>query len=200
MIFDFTADYILEDEVVLLRPLTVTDDEHLLEYAVNEPDIWSFNSGGADSMENLKKYIETALDQRQQQRQYAFIVFDKRAGKYVGSTRFYNMEPEKKTLEVGFTWYGKSFQGTGINKNCKYLLFSFVFDQLGWERIGLGANSKNQRSINAMKGVGCTVEGVLRSRGYDAQGERIDSIILSILKQEWLQEWKEKLLQKTIAQ
>src|SRR5439155_23280794 len=100
--------------------------------------------------------------------------------KYVGSTRFYNIDFERKIIEVGFTWYGKSFQGTGINKNCKYLLFDFAFRQLNMERIGLGANSKNERSINAMKSVGCSVEGILRSRGYDANGERIDSIVLSI--------------------
>jgi N-acetyltransferase len=66
------------------------------------------------------------------------------------------------------------------------------------ERIGLGANSRNERSINAMKAVGCTVEGIMRSRGYDAKGERIDSIFLSILKSEWLNEWRDKLKGKTL--
>ena len=66
------------------------------------------------------------------------------------------------------------------------------------ERIGLGANSKNERSINAMKSVGCTVEGIMRSRGYDANGGRIDSIFLSILKNEWQNEWREKLKSKTL--
>jgi RimJ/RimL family protein N-acetyltransferase len=60
-------------------------------------------------------------------------------------------------------------------------MFDFAFDKLEIERIGLGANSKNQRSINAMKGVGCTVEGILRSRSFDQNGNRIDAIILSIL-------------------
>lgn len=191
--FDYQTNYVLEDEIVLLRPLETVDFEHLLYYSINEPDIWDYNMGGANSEENLVKYIDNAINQRQNERQYAFIIFDKRTQQYVGSTRFYNIDLEMKTIEVGYTWYGKQHQGTSINKNCKYLLFEFAFEKLGVERIGLGANSKNQRSINAMKGVGCTEEGIIRSRSYDAHGNRIDVIILSILKHEWENEWKEKL-------
>lgn len=198
MNFDYKTDYILEDEIVLLRPLETTDLKYLLEYSLNEPDIWEFNSGGANGEENLRKYIETAIEQRQNERQYPFIVFDKRINKYIGSTRFYNIELGRKIIELGYTWYGKNYQGTGINKNCKYLLFDFAFSKLELERVGLGANSKNERSINAMKGVGCVVEGILRSRGFDSKGNRIDSIVLSILKSEWQNEWKEKLKSKTI--
>jgi len=196
--FDFTADYILEDEVVCLRPLLTTDFEYLLEYSINEPDIWKFNSGGAAGAENLKKYIDTAVKHRLEAKEYPFIVFDKRTNKYIGATRFYNIDEERKIIEIGFTWYGKAYQGTGINKNCKYLLFDFAFGKLNMERIGLGANSLNERSINAMKAVGCTVEGIMRSRGYNADGERIDSIFLSILKSEWLNEWRDKLESKTL--
>jgi RimJ/RimL family protein N-acetyltransferase len=195
---DFTTDYVLEDDFVRLRPLATTDFEYLLEYSLNEPDIWDFNAGGADGPDNLKTYIDKAIKLRQEAKVYPFIVFHKKDNKYIGSTRFYNIEPDRKILELGFTWYGKDYQGKGINKNCKYLLFDFAFNKLGVERIGLGANSKNERSINAMKGVGCTVEGILRSRGYDAKGQRIDSIVLSILKTEWQNEWKDKLKSKTL--
>jgi RimJ/RimL family protein N-acetyltransferase len=198
MNFNFDEDYILEDEIVRLRPLETADVEQLLEYSISEPDIWEFNAGGADGPENLKMYIDKAVSQRENEKEYPFIVFDKRTNKYIGSTRFYNIDFERKIIEVGFTWYGKSFQGTGINKNCKYLLFDFAFRQLNMERIGLGANSKNERSINAMKSVGCSVEGILRSRGYDANGERIDSIVLSILRSEWDNEWQDKLKSKTL--
>lgn len=198
MKFNFDEDYILEDEIVRLRPLETADFKQLLEYSISEPDIWEFNAGGADGSENLKMYIDKAVRQRENEKEYPFIVFDKRTNKYIGSTRFYNIDFERKIIEVGFTWYGKSFQGTGINKNCKYLLFDFAFRQLDMERIGLGANSKNERSINAMKSVGCSVEGILRSRGYDANGERIDSIVLSILRSEWDNEWQDKLKSKTL--
>ncbi|KIC04073.1 GNAT family N-acetyltransferase [Flavobacterium sp. AJR] len=196
--FDYKADYILEDETVLLRPLKADDFKYLLDFSINEPEIWEFNMGGANGEENLLKYIDNAISQREKEKEYPFIIFDKRTNEYVGSTRFYNIVLEMNTIEIGYTWYGKKYQGTGINKNCKYLMFDFVFDKLGIVRIGLGANSKNIRSINAMKGVGCTEEGILRSRSFDQKGNRIDAIILSILRNEWDEIWKARLKEKTV--
>ncbi|KIA98938.1 GCN5 family acetyltransferase [Flavobacterium sp. KMS] len=196
--FDYKTDYILEDETVLLRPLKADDFKYLLDFSINEPEIWEFNMGGANGEGNLLKYIDNAISQREKEKEYPFIIFDKRTNEYVGSTRFYNIVLEMNTIEIGYTWYGKKYQGTGINKNCKYLMFDFAFDKLGIVRIGLGANSKNMRSINAMKGVGCTEEGILRSRSFDQKGNRIDAIILSILRNEWDEIWKARLKDKTV--
>lgn len=193
MNFNFKENYILENETVRLRPLEVSDFDYLLEYSMNEPDIWSFNSNGANGAENLEKYIANAIKQREDGREYPFIVFDKISGKYVGSTRFYFIFMEAKTLEIGYTWYGKKHQGTGINKNCKYLLLEFAFEKLQMERVAFAANSKNERSINAMKSIGCVVEGVLRNCSTDANGERIDAVKLSIIKNEWFENVKNKL-------
>ena len=198
-ILDYTRDYVLEDDFVRIRPLLTTDYDHLLEYSVGEPEIWSFNAGGAAGAENLRKYIDKAVANREKQAEYPFIVFDKQSGKYAGSTRFYNYDADRNIIEIGFTWYGKAYQGTGLNKNCKFLLFDFCFRTLGVERVGLGANAKNERSINAMKSVGCTVEGIMRSRGYDAMGGRIDSIFLSILKSEWESGHREQLKGKKLT-
>jgi len=185
MNLDFTEKYILENDFVLLRPLEHYDFDHLLEYSKNEPEIWEYNSGGANGKENLEKYIKNALTQRENQKEYPFIVFDKIANKYVGSTRFYAVFLENKTIEIGYTWYGQQYQGTGINKNCKFLLLEFAFDKLQMERVAFAANNKNNRSLNAMKSIGCVVEGVLRNCNTDAKGERIDVARLSILKTEW---------------
>ena len=193
MNFNFNEDYILENDVVRLQPLQASDFEKLVEFSINEPDIWKFNSNGPDSPENLKKYIERALSQKEKGLDYPFIVFDKIKQKYAGSTRFYTMDLEGKTLEIGYTWYGKEFQGTSINKNCKYLLLEFAFEKMNLERVGFRANNSNYRSINAMKSIGCIEEGVLRSFRYDALGNRIDAIVLSILKEEWFATVKQNL-------
>ena len=197
MKFDFKEKYILENEIVRLQPLEISDFDFLLEFSENEAEIWKFNSNGANGKENLKKYIANAVKNRENEKDYPFIVFDKIKNKYVGSTRFYEVQLLNKTLDLGFTWYGKKSQGTGINKNCKYLMLEFAFEKMEMERVGFGANSKNERSINAMKSIGCVVEGILRNCSTNANGERIDGIKLSILKTEWNESVKNNLKKQT---
>lgn len=190
LVFDFKEDYCLENERVKLRPLKTEDYELLLPFSEREPELWRFNAAGANGAGNLKRYIELALKKREEQTEYPFIVLDKLSGNYAGCTRFYDFQMEKKTVQIGYTWYGKAYQGTGINKNCKFLLLDFAFSSLQMECVGFAANAANERSINAMKGIGCSVEGILRSRGFDGAGNRIDNIVLSILKPEWENEIK----------
>lgn len=193
MDFNFKEDYILENDLVRLQPLQASDYEKLVAFSINEPDLWSFNANPADSQENLKIYIEKALSQKEKLTEYPFIVFDKVNQKYAGCTRFYAISLEFKFLEIGYTWYGKEFQGTKLNKNCKYLLLEFAFEKMKMERVAFAANSKNERSINAMKSIGCVVEGISRNISTDAFGNRIDAIRLSIIKNEWFDSIKQNL-------
>jgi RimJ/RimL family protein N-acetyltransferase len=198
MVFNFTKDYILEDTYVLLRPLEASDYEHLLYYSMYEPDIWQFTSEGPDSPERLKTYIDTAIQRRLEQKEYPFIIFHKKDNSYIGSTRFYDFQQEQQTIQLGYTWYGKKYQGSGINKNCKFLLFDFAFEQIYIERIGLATNNRNEKSLRAMKSLGCKVERILRNYGTLKDGSGIDAVLLSILKSEWQnglsQQLKNKLL------
>jgi N-acetyltransferase len=196
MDFNFKEDYILENDVVRLQPLQASDYEKLVAFSINEPDLWSFNANPPDSPENLKIYIEKALLQKEKLIEYPFIVFDKVNQKYAGCTRFYAINIEFKFLEIGYTWYGKEFQGTKLNKNCKYLLLEFAFEKIKMERVAFAANSKNERSINAMKSIGCVVEGISRNISTDAFGNRIDAIRLSIIKNEWFDSVKQNLKNK----
>jgi RimJ/RimL family protein N-acetyltransferase len=190
---DFNEEYILENEVVRLSPLHESDYDRLVHFSINEPDLWHYSLIQANSPENLKNYIHKALEERAARKSYAFIVFDKRTNQYAGSTRFYDIQIENASLQLGYTWYGKEFQGTGLNKNCKYLLLEFAFEKLKMERVEFRADNDNLRSINAMKSIGCVVEGILRSNMYKPNGDRRDSIVLSILKNEWFSVVKEKL-------
>ncbi|MBV9986997.1 MAG: GNAT family N-acetyltransferase [Chitinophagaceae bacterium] len=185
--FNTNRDYILEDDCVLLRPLDSKDCENLLRFSLEEPEIWQYSLVQAGGKENLERYIRIATEARKAGREYPFIVFDKRTQEYAGSTRFYDLQPAYQTLQLGYTWYGKKFQGTGLNKHCKYLLLRFAFETLGMERVEFRADNNNARSIAAMKSIGCVVEGVLRSQmpKYNSDIRR-DSIVLSILKPEWL--------------
>ncbi|MGO4773177.1 GNAT family N-acetyltransferase [Flavobacterium sp. W22_SRS_FK3] len=199
MSFHFSSDIILEDEVVVLRNLQESDVENLLEISINEPDTWKYSLVGADGKENLIKYIQSAIKARENHKEFPFIVFDKKLQKYAGSTRFYDMNLEFKTLQLGFTWYGSVFRGTGLNKHCKFLLLQFAFETLGMERVEFRADSNNERSIAAMKSIGCKVEGILRSNMPNGEGDlRRDSIVLSILRNEWFDEIKTNLKNKLL--
>jgi RimJ/RimL family protein N-acetyltransferase len=162
---------------------------------MKEPDIWRYSLVSAAGKNGLKNYIEIAFDGRTQEKEYPFIVYDKTVGEYAGSTRFYDIQLPFDTMQLGYTWYGGKFQGTRLNKNCKYLLLQFAFEQCGVERLEFRADNDNVRSIAAMKSIGCKVDGILRSnmpRPPELTGRR-DSIVLSILKIEWFNEVKQKL-------
>lgn len=195
IVFDFEKDYILEDEMVLLRPMQLDDYKYLLKYSINEPETWFYSLVGADGAENLKNYISIAVANRKNKIEYPFIVFDKRTNEYAGSTRFYDLNFNFKSLQLGYTWYGEKFRGSGLNKHCKYLLMQFAFEQLGVERFELRADARNARSIAAMKSIGCVVEGILRSNmpTREESGVRRDSIILSVLRKEWFDTVKTRL-------
>ena len=181
---DFQKDIILENDMVLLRPMKAEDFDNLLPFSIQEPTLWEYSLQPANGPENLKAYMDVALAKKQKHDSYPFIIFDKRTHEYAGSTRFYAFQKTHNTVQLGYTWYGKKFQGTGLNKNCKYLLLSYAFDQLNMDRVEFRADNNNARSIAAMKSLGCTIEGVLRSNCASETGRR-DSIILSILKDEW---------------
>ena len=183
--FDFTEEIILENERVLLRPLRISDGSLLSHYVNEEPDLWQYSLVAIHNSEDLDIYIQSAIDARENKTSYAFIVFDKLLDEYVGCTRFYDMQLAYQTTQLGYTWYSKKCWGTRLNENCKYLLLQFAFDQMGLERVEFRADNNNKRSIAAMQKIGCTIEGVLRNHLPMPSGKRRDSIVLSILKEEW---------------
>ena len=194
--FDRNAEYILEDDRVLLRPLKESDIEFLLPYALNEQDTWIYSHKSAKGEEGMRNYINTALTNRAAGKEYPFIVFDKKTQLYAGSTRFYDIQPDNDMLQLGYTWYGEAYRGTGLNKHCKFLILQLAFETLGMLRVEFRADARNERSIAAMKSIGCTVEGILRSNMWLEDGGRRDSIVLSILKEEWENGVKQKLFER----
>lgn len=183
--FDFSKDYVLEDDRVMLRPITLQDAMVLSEYVKNEPEIWQFSLVAIQKVEDLEGYIQTALQSRLDKTAYPFIVFDKASQTYVGSTRFYDMQLAFETTQLGYTWYGKKVWGTGLNAHCKFLLLQFAFEQMNLKRVEFRADNDNKRSIAAMQKIGCKVEGILRSHLPRPDGTRRDSIVLSITQEEW---------------
>lgn len=195
-VFDLSKNYVLEDSCVLLQPLVEEDCKNLLVFALEQPEIWKYSTTVVAGEEPFRNYIQSALAARKAGREYAFSVFDKRTGEYAGSTRFYDIQPAYRTLQLGYTWYGKQFQGTGLNRHCKFLLLQFAFEELDMVRVEFRADATNNRSIAAMKSIGCVEEGVLRQHLPKPDGTRRDSIVLSILKREWESGVKDRLRER----
>ncbi|MFN8289076.1 MAG: GNAT family protein [Chitinophagaceae bacterium] len=181
----FAEQPVLENERVLLRRLREDDFGHLLPFSLQEPDIWFYGLVTAAGEDNLRQYIGTAVKNFSEKKEYPFIVFDKKANRYAGSTRFYDIQQPYLTTQLGYTWYGKEFQRSGLNRHCKLLLLTYVFEEWGLERCEFRADANNARSIAAMKAIGCVEEGILRNHMPLANGGRRNSIVLSILKEEW---------------
>jgi RimJ/RimL family protein N-acetyltransferase len=196
--FDFNKEYRLEDERVILRPLSSLDAAELAIFVRNEPEIWKYSLVAIHKLEDLQGYIDTAIQSRIDKTAYPFIVFDKQLNKYVGSSRFYDIQLNFESTQLGYTWYSKEVWGTKLNAHCKFLLLQFAFEQMGCKRVEFRADNDNKRSIAAMQKIGCTVEGVLRSHLPRPDGTRRDSIILSITKEEWEQKVK-SLIKNQIA-
>ena len=193
----FEDQPVLEDERVLLRAISEDDAEGLLPYSLHEPDIWQYGLITAAGEDNLRNYISSAVTNLCNRKEYPFIVFDKKANCYAGSTRFYDIQPSFLSTQLGYTWYGQAFQRSGLNRHCKLLLLTYVFEKWGLERCEFRAHAGNEKSINAMKAIGCVMEGTLRSHMPVVGGGRRDSVVLSIIREEWFGGVKETLRQKT---
>ena len=183
--FDFTKDYVLEDDRVILSHINEKNALSLSDYVKNEPEIWKFSLVAIHNLEDFTGYIQSAIQSRKDKTAYPFIIFDKASQSYVGSTRFYDMQLAFETTQLGYTWYSKKVRGSGLNAHCKFLLLQFAFEKMDWKRVEFRADNDNKRSIAAMQKIGCTVEGILRSHLPRPDGSRRDSIVLSITKEDW---------------
>jgi len=191
--FEYSKEYVLENDFVKLSPLKIEHIESLLNIS-NESNLWTYFLEKGNGFESLKNYIQSTINNRNLEKEYPFIIFDKIKNEYAGTTRFHDYLKDLKSIKLGHTWLGEKFRGTRLNKHCKYLLFQFAFEKLKVERIGFGAHIENKTSIAAMKSVGCKEEGLLRNfiPSLDGNG-RADIILLSILKNEWFDDTKSDL-------
>ncbi len=185
MNFTFDEEIILENNFTLLRPIKKTDVDNLLTVATNDKDLLQFSPSPIYTNDLLEKYINIAVENRLIKNRYTFIVFDKTKNLYAGSTSFLNISNADDRLEIGATWYGREFQRTGLNRNCKYLLLQFAFDNLQAERVEFKTDERNLASRKAIEKIGGQFEGLLRRHTLMHDNFRRNTVCYSILKSEW---------------
>ena len=185
MNFSFDKEIILENTFLLVRPISENDIDNLVTVATNDKDLLQFSPTPIYTKELLKKYIDKAVDNRRNKNRYTFIVFDKIKNAFAGSTSFLNISNADDRLEIGATWYGKEFQRTGLNRNCKYLLLEYAFENLGAVRVEFRTDERNLASRKAIEKIGAQFEGILRRHTLLYDGFRRNTVCYSILKSEW---------------
>ena len=156
----------------------------LLEIGL-DPDLWRWTINFAREEADLRHYLETALREQAEGRSLPFATMDKASGRVAGCTRFGNIEPTHRRLEIGWTWVGRPFQRTHVNTEAKFLMLRHAFETLGCLRVEFKTNAKNERSRNAMLRIGCVEEGTFRKHMISDRGERRDTVYFSILDDEW---------------
>jgi RimJ/RimL family protein N-acetyltransferase len=175
----------LQDEIVLLRPLAEDDLAGLLAQA-QEDEMWQFfRKGSLRSPERMQAWIEEAILAREKGTQYSFVTLDRQSGQIAGSTRFMSIDPANRSVEIGGTWVGASFRGTGLNLRAKYLMLRYAFEELRVIRVQFRTDLRNLRSQKAIERLGAVREGVFRKDFIYADGYQRSTVFYSITEEEW---------------
>lgn len=183
--FDTSQHIILENDRIRLRPLIEDDYNNLRPIAHRNQNLLQFSPQQVNTDEQLKNYIRKALQQQTEGSRYPFISFDKKTQEYSGSTSYLNISNANARLEIGATWIGREFHGTGLNKQQKLLMLRHAFEILGMQRVELKTDGRNLQSQRAMEKIGAIREGSLRSHTIMEDGHRRDTVYYSILLDEW---------------
>ncbi len=175
----------LTGRYVRLEPMTEAHIPALAEIGVGQA-FWDFMLYGAMNTEaDIAYWVRDILGRAGKGTDLPFVAVQLASGRVAGATRYLNMLPRDRGLEVGGTWYGLDFQRTVVNTECKYLLLQHAFETLGCIRVQLKTDLRNERSQQAIERLGAVKEGVLRNHMILPDGRIRHSVFYSILDTEW---------------
>lgn len=174
----------LENNRVKLKLLDLNNYK-FLESIAQEEDLLAYSPSDISTPEALKRYVQIALDGYKNKTIVPFIIYDKEKSVYAGSTRFGAIQWDNKTLQIGWTWIGHQFQGTGLNVNMKFLMLQYAFETLEFEKVTFRIDERNIKSRKAVEKSGVTLEGILRKDVLLNDGYRRNTCCYGILKEEW---------------
>lgn len=175
---------VLEGNVVRLEPLRLEHHEALSDVGL-DPSLWALTTIRVRTPADMRAYIEEALAGQRAGVSLPFATVERATGRVLGSTRFGNITPAHRRVEIGWTWIAPAWQRTAVNTEAKLLMLRHAFDTLGCRRVELKTSALNVRSRNAMLRIGATEEGTLRQHMINADGSNRDSVYFSILDGEW---------------
>lgn len=171
---------ILENEQVLLRPMS-RQDFSLLQPLASDPEMWIYFTHDLSIPEEFEAWAMPHFSGERLQ----FTVIDKKTNQPAGATAFGNFSARDQRLEIGWTWLGKAFHGTGINQAMKKLMLDYCFSELKLKRVEIKTDVLNLPARKALLKFGAVEEGILRSHTLMTHGRRRDTIYYSVLEGEW---------------
>jgi N-acetyltransferase len=176
---------VLEGRHVRLEPLDLERHwEGLLAVGL-EPSLWRFTVSKIASPADLRRYLETALEEQARGVSLPFATIERASGRVAGSTRFGNIVPEYRRAEIGWTWLGTEFQRTALNTEAKLLMLTHAFETWGLLRVELKTSLGNEKSQAAMRRLHFVQEGTFRKWMFHADGSRRDTVWFSVIDDEW---------------
>ena len=176
---------VLTGKHVRLEPMTEAHIPALAEIGVGQT-FWDFMVyGNINTVEDMRNWVMDILSRAEKGTDLPFVAIHLASGRVAGATRYLNIMPHDRGLEIGGTWYGPEFQRTVVNTECKYLLLSHAFETLGCIRVQLKTDLRNERSQKAIERIGAVKEGVLRNHMILPDGHYRHSVFYSILDTEW---------------
>ncbi|WEB45228.1 GNAT family N-acetyltransferase [Streptomyces yunnanensis] len=178
------AATVLDDGVVRLRPITTTDREGIRSVAM-DPAIWRYFVALVTDEASFETFFDTMIADHAAGRRVVFHITDLTTGRTAGSMSYGNLSEADRRLEIGWSWLGRDFRGAGINRHAKLLLLHNAFERLGAERVEFKTDQRNEQARRALRNIGATEEGILRSFNPMPDGTRRDAVYYSVLRGEW---------------
>ena len=181
------ADARLTGPLVELAPLTADQDVADLFHVLDEDAVWEHLAGRAP---NAPEYARM-WRQRWAEGRIPWVVRLRRplagleAGSVIGTSSFLNVSAPDSRLEIGSTAYNPVLWGSGVNTDAKLLLLTHAFDVLGAGRVQFMTDVRNKRSQMAIAALGARYEGTLRRYFKRADGTVRDSVLFSVVAEEW---------------
>ena len=174
----------LEGHGVRLEPLS-KEHEQGLKKAAADGRLWELFFTSVPEPGNTSAYIEAALEGQERGDMLPWAVRDLKSGEVVGSTRYHDIVPAVDRVEIGYTWYAARCQRSHVNTACKLLLFGNAFEKIGCRVVGLRTDNFNFRSQKAIEALGARKDGVIRHHAVRHDGSARDTVMYSVLKDEW---------------
>ncbi len=175
---------ILEGPTIRLEPLTLGHSPGLWPKADLDTFRYTLDAPRDASLEAFEEWLRLGLAKPDS---LLFAILDRRTGESMGITGYLHIRRQHRGLEIGRTWIAKPLQGTRVNPESKLLLLRHAFEDLGALRVQFTTDLNNLHSQRAIEKLGARREGVLRKYQIRSNGTVRDTVLYSILDEEWPQ-------------